>query len=208
MRAHPRQHGGVAGRISRKRPGAQHPAHLVHHRGHVRIGVGVHAPVTSPACSAILDMTSPSSPVPGRGEGDATGPGACGQNTSGTPKVRLLPGHGRPRPAVTASSRQPRPGGSAARHAICGQLGAEPRPGPAAGHDQPARGPLWITRGQPCAYPTARTIARTNPGGSVRRGIRGLPSRRRRGAEQIFCAASVVQVHPGHGGAKSAAGGG
>src|SRR5262249_42111172 len=34
-----------------------------------------------------------------------------------------------------------------------GQLGAEPRPGPAAGHDQPARGPLWITRGQPCAYP-------------------------------------------------------
>jgi Tn3 transposase DDE domain-containing protein len=56
-----------------------------------------------------------------------------GKNTSGTPKVRLLPGHGRPRPAVTASSRQSRPGsfGGKTRDPR-GQLGAEPRPGPQA----------------------------------------------------------------------------
>jgi hypothetical protein len=48
MRAHPHQRAGVAGRISRKRLGAQHPAHLVHHRGHVHISVGVHAPGDEP----------------------------------------------------------------------------------------------------------------------------------------------------------------
>jgi hypothetical protein len=30
--------------IGREGPGAQHPAHLTHRRGHVHAGVGVHAP--------------------------------------------------------------------------------------------------------------------------------------------------------------------
>jgi hypothetical protein len=76
-----------------------------------------------------------------------------------------------PRPAVAPPCRQLRPGGSAARHAICGQLGPRPRPGPAARRDQHARGLLWIITGQPCGCPTAyNPLARANPGGSVRRG--------------------------------------
>src|SRR5580704_9286084 len=100
-----------------------------------------------------MTSPSPSLPVPGSGEGDAAGPGGVRtkhfRDTEGQ-----APTWSRTSPAGRlASSRQPRPGSSAARHAIRGQLGAGPRPGPAAGHDQPARGSLWITRGQPCAYP-------------------------------------------------------
>src|SRR2546430_3645257 len=56
-------------------------------------------------------MTSPS---PSRqclvaGKGTPPGPGACGQNTSGTPKVRLLPGHRRPRPGGSRPPASPGP---------------------------------------------------------------------------------------------------
>ena len=58
--AYPGQRSLIPGRIGREGPGAQHPAHLIHRRGHVHAGVGVHALVTSRACSAILGITSPS----------------------------------------------------------------------------------------------------------------------------------------------------
>jgi len=63
------------------------------------------------ACSAILDMTSPSPSCQClvAGKGTPPGPGACGQNTSGTPKVRLLPGHGRPRPGGSRPPASPGP---------------------------------------------------------------------------------------------------
>src|SRR5215467_4727912 len=65
-------------------------------------------------------MTSPSSHrYLARGRGTTPSAGTGGQSTSGTPKVRLLPGHERPGRRFAASSRQPRPGGSAARHATC-----------------------------------------------------------------------------------------
>jgi hypothetical protein len=44
MAAHPGQRSPVSSRISRECLGAQHPAHPIHHRGHVHIGVSVHAP--------------------------------------------------------------------------------------------------------------------------------------------------------------------
>ncbi len=63
--------------------------------------------------------------VPARlGKGMMPSAGTGGQSTSGTPKVRLLSGHGPPRPG-----------------------------GLAAGRDQPVRGLLWITRGQPVDIP-------------------------------------------------------
>src|SRR6266566_4009685 len=68
-------------------------------------------PVTGMACSAILDTTSPSPSCQClvAGKGTPPGPGACGQNTSRTPKVRLLPGHGRPRPGGSRPPASPGP---------------------------------------------------------------------------------------------------
>jgi hypothetical protein len=42
--AYPGQRSLIPGRIGREGPGAQHPAHLIHRRGHVHAGVGVHGP--------------------------------------------------------------------------------------------------------------------------------------------------------------------
>ena len=41
--AYPGQRSLIPGRIGREGPGGQHPAHLIHRRGHVHAGVGVHA---------------------------------------------------------------------------------------------------------------------------------------------------------------------
>src|SRR5262245_28971736 len=135
-------------------------------------------------------MTSPSrrylavgkGTPPARGRADKTLPG----HTEGqAPTWSRTPPAGGYRILPPAPARQF--GGKT--RAQRGQLGAEPRPGPAAGHDQPARGPLWITRGQPCAYPTAGTFAQTNPGGSVRHADPGrLAGRRRRAGTGVLCA--------------------
>jgi hypothetical protein len=42
--AQPGQRSLVASRISREGLGAQHPAHLIHHRSHMHVSMGVHAP--------------------------------------------------------------------------------------------------------------------------------------------------------------------
>ena len=52
----------------------------------------------SPSCQCLV-----------AGKGTPPGPGACGQNTSRTPKVRLLPGHGRPRPGGPRPPASPGP---------------------------------------------------------------------------------------------------
>ena len=57
--AYPGQRSLIPGRIGREGPGAQHPAHLIHRRGHVHAGVGVHAPGDWPG-PAILGITAPS----------------------------------------------------------------------------------------------------------------------------------------------------
>jgi hypothetical protein len=107
MRAHPGQRRLIPGRTSRERLGAQHPAHLNQHRGHVHIGVRVHAPRDRQhlLCDPGHNLSFLAIPA-ARGRGTKPLAGTGGQNTSRTPKVRLLPGHERlgrqlPRPPAS-----------------------------------------------------------------------------------------------------------
>ena len=90
------------------RPGCPAPAHLIHRRGHVHVSMGVHAPGDGQhlLCDPGHDLSFRAIPAQ-PGEGGTTPPaGTGGQNTSRTPKVRLLPGHERP------GRRLPRPAAS------------------------------------------------------------------------------------------------
>src|SRR5215470_12092086 len=94
-------------------------------------------------------MTSPSPScqflVAGEGERRRR-PGACGQNTSGTPKIRLLPGHGRPRPA--ACSRPPASPGPAVRRQDTQSAVSSAR-----GQDRDQRQDVASLRGGCCGSP-------------------------------------------------------
>lgn len=52
--------------IGREGPGAQHPAHLIHRRGHVHAGVGVHAPGDWPGSAGRLSLLGRD--LPGSGQ--------------------------------------------------------------------------------------------------------------------------------------------
>src|SRR6266487_3543296 len=117
--AHPGQRSLISGRISREGLGAQHPAHLIHRRSHMHVRVSVHAPGNGQLllCEPGHNLSFRAIPAqPGEGE-QRRRPGRRTehfQDTEGQAPTRSRT----PRPAVAASCRRPRPGGSAAGHAI------------------------------------------------------------------------------------------
>ena len=122
----------------------------------------------NPRCQ---DMTSPSPSCQClvAGKGTPPGPGACGQNTSRTPKVRLLPGHGRPRPG---GSRPPAGPGPAVRRQDTRSAVSS-----AQGQDQDQRQDVASLREGRCGSPEDNPVnnpvsepSPNNRGGSVRRG--------------------------------------